>query len=87
MSVASPPSRSGGYLMELLCDPGRTALAAKAALRAAGAVPTTALHQEAAGPENGICSLQLFTQNHREVAGSAAVQSNFFPQQIQISSS
>lgn len=45
------------YLMVLLCDPGGHTLAVVAAVSAAGTVSTTALHQEAAGPENGICPL------------------------------
>ncbi len=61
------------YLMVFLCDPGGNTLAVIAAVRAAGAVSTTALHQEAAWPENGICPLQLLTQGYREVAWSAAV--------------
>lgn len=75
------------YLMVFLCDPGGNTLAVVAAVRAAGTVSTTALHQEAAWPENGICPLQLLTQGYREVAWSAAVQSNFLPQQIEISPS
>lgn len=75
------------HLVVFLRDPAGNTLAVVAAVRAAGAVSTTALHQEAAGPENDICPLQLLTQGYREVAWSAAVQSNFLPQQIEISSS
>ena len=70
--------------MVFLCDPGGDTLAVVAAVRAAGAVSTTALHQEAAGPEDGICPLQLLTQGHGEVARRAAVQLHFLPQQIEI---
>lgn len=73
--------------MVFLCDPGGNALAVVAAVRAAGAVSTAAIHQEAAWPENGIGPLQLLTQGHWEVAWCAAVQSNFVPQQIKICSS
>lgn len=75
------------YLMVFLRDPGGNTLAVVAAVRAAGAVSATALHQEAAWPENSICPLQLLTQGYREVAWCAAVQSNFLPQQIEIGSS
>ena len=70
------------HLMVFLCDPGRNTLTVEAAVRAAGTVSTTALHQEAARPENGICPLQLLTQGNREVSWGAAVQSHFLPQQI-----
>lgn len=73
--------------MVFLCDPGRDTLAVEAAVRAACTVSTTALHQEAAWPENGISPHQLLTQGYREVAWSAAVQSNLLPQQIEVSSS
>lgn len=73
--------------MVFLRDPGRDTLAVVAAVRAAGTVSTTALHQEAAWPENGICPRQLLTQGYGEVAWSATVQSNFLPQQIEISPS
>lgn len=73
--------------MVFLRDSGGDTLTVVAAVRAAGTVSTTALHQEAAGPENGICPPQLLTQGHREVARSAAVQSNFLPQLVEIGSS
>lgn len=72
--------------MIFLCDSGRNTLTVIAAVRAAGTVSTTALHQEAAGPENDICPFQLFTQGYREITWRAAVQLNFFPQKIEISS-
>lgn len=74
------------YLMIFLCDSGRNTLTVVAAVRAAGTVSTTALHQEAAGPENDICPFQLFTQGYREITWRAAVELNFFPQKIEISS-
>lgn len=61
------------HLVVFLCDPGRNTLAVVAAVRAAGAVSTTALHQEAAWPENGVSPHQLLTQGHGEVAWSATV--------------
>lgn len=73
--------------MVLLGHPAGNALAVVAAVRAAGAVSTAAFHQEAARPENGIGPLQLLTQGHGEVAWSAAVQLDFLPQQVEISSS
>lgn len=75
------------YLVVFLCDPGGNTLAVVAAVRAAGAVSTAALHQEAAWPENGIGPFQLLAQSYRKVAWSATVQSNFIPQKIKISSS
>ncbi len=71
--------------MVFLCDPGGNTLAVVAAVRAAGAVSTAALHQEAARPENGIRPLQLLTQRHGEVARSATVQSHLLPQKVEIS--
>lgn len=73
--------------MVLLGDPCRGALAVVAAVGATGAVSTAALHQEAAGPEDGICPLQLLAQGYGEVARRAAVQLNLLPQQIEIGSS
>lgn len=75
------------YLMVFFCDPGRHTLAVVAAVRTAGTVSTTTLHQEAAGPENGICPLQLLTQGYGEVAWSAAVQLDVLSQLIEIISS
>lgn len=75
------------YLVVFLRDPGGNALAVVAAVRAAGAVSTAAIHQEAAWPEDGIGPLQLLTQRHGKVARCAAVQANFVPEQIQICSS
>lgn len=72
--------------MVFLCDPCWHALAVNAAMRAAGAVSTTALYKEAAGPENDICPFQFLSQRHGVVTWSAAVQTNFLPQHIEISS-
>lgn len=55
---------------------GWNTLTVEAAMGAAGTVSTTALHQEAAGPEDGICPLQLLAQGHGEVARGAAVEAN-----------
>lgn len=50
------------HLMVFLGDPGRDALTVVAAVGAAGAVSAAALHQEAAGPEDGVRPRQLLTQ-------------------------
>lgn len=70
--------------MVLLDDPGRRTLAVGAAMRAAGTVAPTALHQEAARPEDGVRPLELLPQGDREVARRAAVQSHLFSQQVEI---
>lgn len=75
------------YLVVFLGNPGGNTLTVVTAVGAAGTVSTTALHQEAAGPENGIRPFQLLTQGDRKVAWSAAVQPNLLPQEIEISSS
>lgn len=49
-------------------------LALVAALLATGTVPSTSFHQETQRPEDGVRSLQLLPQRHREVARGAAVQ-------------
>lgn len=72
--------------MVLLGDSGRDALAVVAAMRAAGTVPTAALHQEAAGPEDGVRPLQLLTHRHREVPRGAAVEPHLLPEQVQVGS-
>lgn len=74
------------HLMVFLGDPGRDALTVVAAVGAAGAVSAAALHQEAAGPEDGVRPRQLLTQRHREVARRAAVKPDVLPQQIEIDS-
>lgn len=74
------------YLVVLLRYPGWNTLTVVAPVRATGTVSTTTLHQEAARPENGIRPFKLFTQGYGEVTWSTAVQSNLFPQQIEISS-
>lgn len=74
------------HLMVFLGDPGGDALTVVAAVRAAGAVSAAALHQEAAGPEDGVRPRQLLAQRHGEVARRAAVQPDVLPQQIEIDS-
>lgn len=75
------------YLVVFLGDPGGNTLTVEAAVRAAGAVSAAALHQEAAGPEDGVRPRQLLTQRHGEVARCAAVQPDVLPQQVEIDSS
>lgn len=74
------------HLVVFLGDPGGDALTVVAAVGAAGAVSAAALHQEAAGPEDGVRPRQLLTQRHGEVARRAAVQPDVLPQQIEIDS-
>lgn len=76
-----------GYLVVLFGDAGGLALAVVAAVGAAGAVPTTTPHQEAAGPENGIGPLELLAQRHGQVARRAAVQLRFLPKLVEVSAS
>lgn len=70
--------------MILLGDLAGDTLTLAAGLQAARAVPATALHQEAARPEDGVGPLQLLPDRHREVAGRAAVEPHLLLEQVQV---
>lgn len=71
-------------LVILLGDLAGDTLTLAAGLQAARAVPATALHQEAARPEDGVGPLQLLPDRHREVAGRAAVEPHLLLEQVQV---
>lgn len=72
------------YLVVLFGHFSGRALTLVAVVRTAGAVSTTSLHQQAAGPENHVRPLQLLTQGHRIITWSAAVEPDLLPEQVQI---
>ena len=70
--------------MVLLGDLGWDALAVIATVRAAGTVSPAAPHQKTAGPEDGVCPLQLLAQGDGEVPRGAAVQLHFLSEKVKV---
>lgn len=62
----------------------RNTLTFIAVVEAAGTIPSTALNQETAWPEDGICPLQFFPNGHREVPRCAAVESHFLFEKVEV---
>lgn len=81
-----PESRAESvlYLVVFFGHFSGSALTLVAVVRAAGAVSSTSLHQQAAGPEDHVRPLQLLTQGHRIITRSAAVEPDLLPEQVQI---
>lgn len=70
--------------MVLFCNFTWDTLTFIAIVEAAGAIPSTALNQETAWPENGICPLQFFPDGHREVPRCAAVESHLLLEKVEV---
>lgn len=71
-------------LMVLFRNFTRNTLTFIAIVEAAGTIPSTALNQETAWPEDGICSLQFFPNGHREVPRCTAVESHFLFEKVEV---
>lgn len=63
---------------------GGWTLAIVAVVRAACAVPSTTLHQQAVGPEDGVRPFQLLTQCDGKVPWSATVKPYLLTKQVQV---